>query len=299
MSFDFETQASGKWILAGEHAVLRGKPALVFPIPCRQLMLRYNGSNSDVSAHFEGKHGSDLHLLFWGVMEHGVRLLSKSLSQLKGEFYLENNIPIAVGMGASAALSVVVAHWFEFQGWLEAGQVFSFSKTLEDLFHGKSSGLDIIGVSSVSGMYFKNGEAEPLFLACQPTWCLSFCGQQGVTSHCIAKVNHLWEQDEALAREIDERMSRSVEIARVALAKTPNEAEPLLVDSLHLASSCFKDWGLVSETMALHMQQLLSQGALAVKPTGSGGGGYVLSLWPFAYQVKHETGSELDRVWIS
>ena len=35
----------------------------------------------------------------------------------------------------------------------------------------------------------------------------------------------------------------------------------------------------MSEGLQQHMNHLLSSGAIAVKPTGSGGGGFVLSLW--------------------
>ncbi len=49
--------------------------------------------------------------------------------------------------------------------------------------------------------------------------------------------------------------------------------------------------GLISESLQQHMQQLLHEGALAVKPTGSGSGGYVLSLWE-----SEPTNEELIRV---
>ncbi|MFI4919641.1 MAG: mevalonate kinase, partial [Legionellales bacterium] len=41
MFCDFETTTFGKWILAGEHAVVRGHEALVFPIKEKQLHLQY------------------------------------------------------------------------------------------------------------------------------------------------------------------------------------------------------------------------------------------------------------------
>jgi mevalonate kinase len=52
-----------------------------------------------------------------------------------------------------------------------------------------------------------------------------------------------------------------------------------LAESIKKAKSCFKRWGLAEGKIAQHMQMLQKHGALAVKPTGAGDGGYVLSLW--------------------
>jgi mevalonate kinase len=278
-SYDFQTTTHGKWILAGEHAVLRGKSALVFPMDAKKLTLVYNAATKNLSADFEGIHGEALHLLFWSVLEHGLRLLNRALNQIQGFFKLSNSIPIGVGMGASAALCVAVTRWFIDQGWLKAEDEFNFAKSLEDLFHGKSSGLDIVGVSASSGMEFQNGKSVSIQQSWQPKWCLTSSGQPGLTSPCIAKVEALWKQDLSFARSIDERMQQSVDLARMALTETTSTAKIKLAGSMELAASCFRDWGLVSEVMALHIDGLKLKGALAVKPTGSGGGGYVLSLW--------------------
>ena len=46
-----------------------------------------------------------------------------------------------------------------------------------------------------------------------------------------------------------------------------------------MAHQCFESWGLITPDMSSIIQNLYQRGALAVKPTGSGGGGYLLSLW--------------------
>lgn len=276
---DFETLTFGKWILAGEHSVVRGHPALVFPVPDKQLTLRYQAGAEALSADFLGESSADLHLLFWSVMEHGMQLLGHSINQLAGRFVLDSNIPVGVGMGASAALSVAVSRWFAYQGYIADEQIQSFAKSLEDLFHGQSSGLDIAGVAAQGGVYFRRGEVRPLHLAWQPNWQLTSSGQIGITSHCISQVQGLWQQDPVAAGRIDEQMTEAVEASVAALEIDSSDSLSKLALAIQKANDCFFRWGLVSENLQHHMQNLLDQGALAVKPTGSGCGGFVLSLW--------------------
>src|SRR5215204_5616484 len=98
MSYDFQTTTYGKWILAGEHAVLRGHGALVFPIKTKQLLLRYAPDAHSLSADYAGSSGADMHLLFWSVLQQGMQLLTRSINQLVGHFYLDSSIPVGMGM---------------------------------------------------------------------------------------------------------------------------------------------------------------------------------------------------------
>lgn len=279
MFYDFQTTTHGKWILTGEHAVIRGHGALVFPISERKLTLGYQNSTSELNASYEGDSGADTHLLFWSVLEQGMQLLGRSLNTLSGHFKLHSNIPVGVGMGASAALCVAMSRWFAALNMLQEKDIHHFAQQLEHLFHGRSSGLDIVGVAATSGVYFEQGRCAPLNQAWQPHWALSSCGQIGITSHCINQVQALWQNDPTHAEALDQSMAKSVMDARIALEQRSDDSQHQLAKAINKAGDCFQQWGLVSDSLERHMQHLRDQGAIAVKPTGSGGGGYVISLW--------------------
>lgn len=299
-SFDFQTHTYGKWILAGEHAVLRGHGAIVFPILSKTFTLTYQHTLQAVTADFSGAHHHELPTLFWKVLEYGFQCLKRPFHPLTGAFSIENRIPIGVGMGASAALCVAVARWFSYQTWIQPERVWEFAKELEHLFHGTSSGLDIRGVSTEQGQYFQKGQIETMQATWKPVWLLSSCGQKSVTAECITTVNTLWEQNAPHAQRIDLDMAESVQLAKDALSLHADQthALPLLQQSLQKAAACFESWGLINETLSTHMKKLLALGAIAVKPTGSGGGGYVLSLWNARPVEALHTAESNDWIWV-
>ena len=195
----FETRTFGKWILAGEHAVLRGCPALVFPLTSKYLQLNYMASNENLKLEMVGEHGEELKLLFWGVLEKACELKSIQRSDLKGHLKLENSIPVGAGMGASAAFCVAMARWFEHLGYVTSEEIYEFSRQLENLFHGESSGVDIaVAMTAKPLLFVRGGVRETLDIPWMPELYISYSGKRGVTVDCVNKVKSLMSQNPAL-----------------------------------------------------------------------------------------------------
>lgn len=286
---DFKTTTHGKWILAGEHAVLRGHGALVFPLKKQTLAFRYKSSETTYSIDSQDPDDTVPENLIHLAMQHGYKQINRRISELYGRFEIENNIPVSLGMGASAALSVAITRWFIHQKFIDQNQLYDFAKSIEDVFHGKSSGLDVAGVANPSGVYFQNNEFSNLSPAWTPIFMLSPGGAKGITSLCVNQVKSLWAQNPKLGRAIDQQMQHAVMLAKESLEYNSPNAFDNLVNAINQAENCFRQWGLITVEMDNNIQHLKSLGAKAVKPTGSGGGGFLLSLW--AQKPEHNDSS--------
>ncbi len=276
----FETRTCGKWIMSGEHAVLRGCPALVFPLLSRHLDLSYKPSTEGLKLELLGPYGDELQLLFWGVLERVCELKNISRNSLSGTLQLRNGIPVGAGMGASAAFCVAMTRWFESLGYVENAEVYEFSRQLENIFHGESSGVDIAVALSAQPLIFTRGKERIDFNpAWQPRAYISYSEKRGVTLDCVTKVKNLLSAHPHLGEKIDREMRRSVQTCTAALSSVEADNIDMLAEGIDQAATCFHQWGLTEGAAEKHMTWLQDQGALAVKPTGSGGGGYILSLW--------------------
>jgi mevalonate kinase len=248
-----------------------------------QLDIYYLEDGEPLRAEFSGERGPELQLLFWGVMEKALsrRAPAKGAhgAGATGRFEIANTLPFGAGLGASAALCVAIGRWFAWRGWIAEGELYDFARGLEDLFHGESSGVDVAVAISGQGMRFtRGGPSEPIAMAWSPRWYLSYSGKRGATSDCVARVKALFARDRAGAERIDGQMRAAVAEAQGALAD-PREGLARLEKAMELALGCFQSWGLAGGEMGDHLASLRRAGAIAAKPTGSGDGGYALSLW--------------------
>ena len=277
----FQIETYGKWILAGEHSVLRGSEAVVFPLKSASLKLivSKDSSASALRVRSGGSKGHEYELLFHSIFQKACESLKIHPEDFQGVgVELISNLPVGTGLGASAALCVATTRFFQQMGLLREDQIYDFALKMENVFHGESSGVDIAVGLIGAGIVFQRGvKREPFLTDWAPPLYVSYSGQRGMTFDCVEKVKKMLRSDETLGRDIDAKMSSAVRMAQDAFRSRDLE---MLKQSLDLAQNCFLRWDLCPASMIQEMEKLKLSGALAVKPTGSGGGGFILSLWP-------------------
>lgn len=282
----YEVKVPGKWVLTGEHAVLRGAMAVALPHPQFGLTLRFQPQVWPDPADRAEKERPLVVPQKATEVVHGIldSILPELLELPGGSLEIESSIPIGAGLGSSAALCVAITRWVSERLALQPSQMIEFATRLEHRFHGKSSGMDIAVICAEQPVSFEMGKAPvPLGIRRVPNFTFHDTGLRSRTADCVQKVEALYETDPELGARTDAAMNQASILAREGLSRFDQgdrSAIKLIADAMEQADRCFKAWGLFPEEASSLSRQLRQQGALATKLTGAGGGGMMVALWP-------------------
>ena len=287
----------GKWILAGEYAVLKSYPALAFPLPSQFIEMNYTKKKEALRIEAEVTTTISQRIKesafvsnFEFILNQGLKKIFKKPAELTGTIKLQCCVIFSAGIGTSSIICVLVGRLFHFLNWLTKEQLFYFCHSLENSLHGQSSGVDVAAVLTQKPILFSNSlnkegtqkapKIEVLQTQWQPNIFLSYAGEGNTTKENIEKMKFFWDAHPEKSDQLNQKMGLAVLKAKEGLeSKDENQGIMCLKEAFSLAEQCFAEWNLIGDNMKKHILLLKKQGALAVKPTGSGSGGFVLSLW--------------------
>jgi mevalonate kinase len=269
---EFSIEVPAKWVLVGEHSVLRGYAAIAMPYFAYTLSLSYRSGPEELTIT-----ANPFQSQIKSLLARACEWLHVSPEKLRGgELEIQSRIPIGAGLGSSAALCVAVSRFVLWKTQTDLQQWIPLATHLEDVFHGKSSGMDIHAIAHAQPiLYSMAGGAQVLGDVRKfPRFELFDSGRRGLTRECIERVK---AQPPMTAQLLDSKMGEATQMAREALKDYSLSA---LAQAMNQAQECFEAWGLVPNELIEQKNELLKQGALAVKLTGSGMGGFWVALWP-------------------
>lgn len=262
--------AVGKVILLGEHAVVHGSPALALGIQRRVIVRLRPGSGEPMPPS-----GAD------PVREALARACAAfEVSPELFEVEVEGELPVAAGLGSSAALAVALVRAVaaSVDARLTPERLDSAADEIERLFHGTPSGVDATVAARGGVVFFEAGPPrrwERVRLDRSLTFVVALSGERHRTGEAVAALRERARAFPEVYRPVFAAIGALVRSARDALAAG--------------------DWGLLGRLMTMNHRLLaalevstpaldalvecaLAAGAHGAKLTGGGGGGAAVVL---------------------
>ncbi len=276
--------AAGKVILLGEHAVVHGHQARARPLP--QAVAAPGTAAAQRSRITLVERGVE-HILdpvAQGGLAAALRLIVEKLNVADRAFQLtvDSRIPLARGLGGSAAVAVAIIRAFDdlLSLKLEARAVDALAFECEKLAHGTPSGIDNNLATYGQPVLYSKGTSirtKPVELSEPPPIVVAASGVRGSTQAQVQGVRQRWEANGALYDAVFEEMGEISAAGAVALRAADYETLGVLMNVCHGLLSAIEVSHPELEKM-VHIAR--DEGALGAKLTGAGGGGSIVALCP-------------------
>lgn len=279
-------KAAGKVILLGEHAVVYDRHALALPV-----------EEAVTATIATGTTKNWLEIPDWGIsqawppgapVEAGpaeiVELIMQKMD-VRGEPFnivVESRIPLAMGLGASAAFSVALIRAFDqlLGKKMSNAQVDAMAYDCERISHGSPSGIDNnIATYAEPVLYSKSNRTRtrPLQLIETPPLVIASSGIRASTRDQVAGVRERHDRNtalyETLFSEIDE-----ISVAGSIALKSGDYSQ--LGDLMNVCHGLLNALEVSTPELEKMIAIARDCGAVGAKLTGAGGGGSIVALCP-------------------
>jgi mevalonate kinase len=269
----------GKVILLGEHAVVYGEPALAGALSWG-VTARGTPAKRCALALPPGVHRTASRALKTAFDRAAKRCGSPGV-----RIHLESDLPMSMGLGSSAAVSVAVA-----KALLSAAHQPAYEPTVQDIlgvalemereFHGAPSGVDHTCSAHGRLILFKNRpKSDYREVSCpKPLKVLvALVGPRGSTRQMVADLRDRSSRWEKRYQKLFRLMGELSSEGRRAVESGDLE---LLGDLMNENQGLLSALGVSSDPVETMVHRLRGLGALGAKLTGAGGsGGAVIALF--------------------
>ena len=256
----------GKVILLGEHAVVHGQPAIAAGVSrCVRVTIRR--ASPAPAAELRPA------LAAAAAVVGDIDIDGLAVS-------IEGDLPVAVGLGSSAALSVALVRGLAaFQRRaLHQGEVARMANEVDRVFHGTPSGVDAAAASLGGVLWFEAGpppHAEPLPPAGPIPMVVALSGTRHHTGHSVGELRR---RAEALPQVYAPIFHAIGELVRAGRTAIEDGAWPLLGELMSMNHGLLRCCNVSTPVLDRVVEDAKRSGALGAKLTGAGGGGAVIAL---------------------
>lgn len=281
--------APAKAILVGEHAVVYNQPAIAFPINTvhAQTTIFANplGSPNEIQLI-----AADINLNAnlaslppnnpFVIALNGFMKVANISSFPACKIMLKSSIPIASGLGSSAATSIsFIRALANFIGFPMDNQLISdLAFQVEVQYHGTPSGIDNTVIAHNQIIYFIKAQPYKIIHPVKPlTIVIANSGIKGNTKEAVRQVRQFWLTQKARAESIFLQIG---EISRNAEASINQGDEILLGQLLNANHELLRQLNVSHPKLEDLIEQALQNGAYGAKLCGGGLGGNMIALVP-------------------
>jgi mevalonate kinase len=288
-----EASAPGKMILFGEHSVVYRGPAVVLAIDRRAKVYAQKRNDKKVfvdadNLGFSGYFEGDVYHAVRGNAWRGRNLAALNVSAKKTMEYLgveggvnlrvRSMIPIAVGLGSSAAICVATVGAVEklHEGGLKKEEISNLAFEGETIIHGRPSGVDN-NVSTFGGVmsYEKNEGFKHYKLTAKIPFIIGNSKKKRSTKKMVENVAALRERNPEVMDNFIDVMG---DIGREGLGALMKADLFKIGDLMDLNHGLLSGIGVSTMKLEILCHTARKNGALGAKLTGAGGGGCMIAL---------------------